>query len=331
MLAPTARLLELLELLQARPLTTGREIAAALDVDPRTVRRYIEALQELGIPVEGQRGVGGGYRVRPGFRLPPLMLSEDEAVVVVLGLVAARREGLDGERGSVDGALAKVHRVLPDTLRRKAEALEATLAFTRAARQGAPVAGESVLLIADAIRRRRQIRTEYRTHAGERSRRALSPHGLVFHAGRWYLAAFDHLRDALRTFRVDRMSSITLLREAAVAAPAGFDAVEHVSAALAQVPWGHEVEVVLDLSLDEARRRLPRTLATLSETDEGTLVRMQVGSLEWMASVLAGLGCGFEIRSPDELRQHVRELARRLADQARRPRPSRARRRVSRP
>jgi predicted DNA-binding transcriptional regulator YafY len=331
MLAPTARLLELLELLQAQPLTTGREIAAALDVDSRTVRRYIEALQELGIPVEGQRGVGGGYRVRPGYRLPPLMLSEDEAVVVVLGLIAARREGLDGERGSVDGALAKVHRVLPDTLRRKAEALEATLAFTRAARQGAPVAGESVLLIADAIRRRRRIRTEYRTHAGERSRRALSPHGLVFHAGRWYLAAFDHLRDALRTFRVDRMTSITLLREAAVAAPAGFDAVEHVSASLAQVPWGHEVEVVLDLSLDEAKRRLPRTLATLTETDEGTLLRMQVGSLEWMASVLAGLGCGFEIRSPDELRQHVRELARRLADLARQPRPSRARRRVSRP
>jgi predicted DNA-binding transcriptional regulator YafY len=331
MLAPTARLLELLELLQARPLTTGREIAAALDVDPRTVRRYIEALQELGIPIEGQRGVGGGYRVRPGYRLPPLMLSEDEAVVVVLGLIAARREGLDGERGSVDGALAKVHRVLPDALRRKAEALEATLAFTRAARQGAPVAGESVLLIADAIRRRRRIRTEYRTHAGERSRRALSPHGLVFHAGRWYLAAFDHLRDALRTFRVDRMSSIAVLREAAVAAPEGFDAVEHVSASLAQVPWGYEVEVVLDLSLDEAKRRLPRTLATLTETGEGTLLWMQVGSLEWMASVLAGLGCGFEIRSPDALRQHVRELARRLADHARQPRPSRARRRVSRP
>jgi predicted DNA-binding transcriptional regulator YafY len=188
-----------------------------------------------------------------------------------------------------------------------------------------------VLLLADAIRRRRRIQAEYRTHAGERSRRELSPHGLVFHAGRWYLAAFDHLRDALRTFRVDRMSSIALLREAADPAPAAFDAVEHVSASLAQVPWGHEVEVVLDLSLEEARRRLPRTLATLTATEEGTLLRMQVGSLEWMASVLAGLGCGFEIRFPDELRQHVRELARRLDDQARRQRPSPARRRASRP
>src|SRR5215218_1334145 len=127
MASPTSRLLELLALLQARPLTTGREIADRLGIDARTVRRYVGVLQELGIPIEGQRGVGGGYRVRPGYRLPPLMLSEDEAVVVVLGLVAARREGLDGERGSVDGVLAKVHRVLPDTLRRKAEALETTL------------------------------------------------------------------------------------------------------------------------------------------------------------------------------------------------------------
>jgi predicted DNA-binding transcriptional regulator YafY len=330
-LTSTARLLELLELLQARPLTTGRQIATALDVDPRTVRRYIEALQELGIPIEGQRGVGGGYRVRPGYRLPPLMLSEDEAVVVVLGLVAARRDGLDGDGGSVDGALTKIHRVLPDTLRRRAEALETTLAFTRAARAGAPVAGESVLLLADAIRRRRRIEAEYRSHAGERSRRELSPHGLVFHAGRWYLAAFDHRRQALRTFRVDRMSRIALAAAPAEPPPEGFDAAEHVSASLAAVPWGHEVEVVLDLPLDDARRRLPPTLATVIESDKGTLLKMQVGSLEWMAGVLAGLGCEFEIRSPDELRDHVSELALRLAAQARRRPPSQPRRRGSRP
>ena len=123
MQTPTARLLELLELLQARPLTTGREIAEQLAIDSRTVRRYIAALQALEIPVEGQRGVGGGYRVRPGYRLPPLMLSDDEAVVVVLGLIAARRQGLDSDSGSVDGALAKIHRVLPDPLRRRVEAL----------------------------------------------------------------------------------------------------------------------------------------------------------------------------------------------------------------
>jgi predicted DNA-binding transcriptional regulator YafY len=111
MQTPTARLLELLELLQARPLTTGSEIAEHLEIDRRTVRRYIAALQDMDIPVEGQRGVGGGYRVRPGYRLPPLMLSDDEAVVIVLGLIAARRQGLDSGEGAADGALTKIHRV----------------------------------------------------------------------------------------------------------------------------------------------------------------------------------------------------------------------------
>ena len=126
MLTPTARLLEFLELLQAKPLITGREIADQLAIDPRTVRRYVEALQNLGIPVEGQRGVGGGYRIRPGYRLPPLMLTDDEAVAVALGVQAAGRLGLTGSEEAVDGALAKIHRVLPDGLRRRVEALEST-------------------------------------------------------------------------------------------------------------------------------------------------------------------------------------------------------------
>ena len=135
MLTPTARLLELLELLQAQPLLTGREIADRLEIDPRTVRRYVGALQELGIPVEGQRGVGGGYRIRPGYRLPPLMLTDDEAVTVALGVQAAGRLGLSGSTEAAEGALLKIRRVLPDGLRRRVEALEATLDFTSRARK----------------------------------------------------------------------------------------------------------------------------------------------------------------------------------------------------
>lgn len=313
MQTPTARLLELLELLQASPLTTGREIAERLEIDGRTVRRYVAALQEMDIPVEGQRGVGGGYRVRPGYRLPPLMLSDDEAVVVVLGLIAARRQGLDSDAGAADGALAKIHRVLPDPLRRRVEALETALGFTATPRSGAPVAGDTVLLLADAVRRGRRVRTAYKAYSGERTRRDLSPFGLVVHAARWYLAAHDHLRDDLRTFRIDRMSRTTLLGTAAVPAPEGYDAVEHVSRSLARVPWGHDVRVLLDLPVDRAARRLPPTLAELVEADGGTLLKMRVDSLDWMAGTLASLGCGFTILSPDELRASVRELAARLA------------------
>ena len=316
MLAPTARLLELLELLQTRALTTGREIADYLQIDPRTVRRYVAALQALGIPVEGQRGVGGGYRIRPGYRLPPLMLSDDEAVVVALGVVTAGRLGLAGSSEVADAALAKIHRVLPDGLRRRVEALETTLAFTTSARRGAPVAGETVLRVADAIRRRRRLRVSYRSFSGEASRRELSPHGLVVHSGRWYLAAYDHGRHDLRTFRVDRMKRTAIRLDAAREPPVGFDAVAHVSTSLARVQWPHEVEVLLDLPMPEAVRRVPATLAELGEEDGKTLLRMRVSSLDWMATVLAGLGCAFSVRTPSELRESVRALGERLARSA---------------
>jgi predicted DNA-binding transcriptional regulator YafY len=309
---PTARLLELLELLQARPLITGRELSDRLEIDARTVRRYIAALQEMGIPVEGQRGVGGGYRVRPGYRLPPLMLSGDEAVVVVLGLLAARRQGLESAEGSVDGALTKIHRVLPDLVRRRVEALETTLGFTAAERTGAPVDSDVALLVAEAIRRGRRLVFSYRAFTGEETARDVSPHGLVVHSGRWYLAAYDHGRADRRTFRVDRMARVGLGDGPWLAPPKSFDAVAHVSRALANVPWRFEVVVHLDLGVDEAADRVPATVAELVEANGGTLLRMRVGSLDWMAGVLARLGCTFTIHEPAELRESVRVLAERL-------------------
>lgn len=315
--SPTSRLLELLELLQARPVATGSELAGRLGVNRRTVRRYVAALQDLGIPVEGQRGSGGGYRLRPGYRLPPLMLSGDEAVVVVLGLTAARRLGLDTESPAADEALAKVFRVLPAELRRRAEALERALGFTAETTGAAPVAGADVLLLADAVRRRRRVRARYRSFAGEVSLRELSPHGLVVHAGRWYLAAFDHGRGEARTFRVDRTSRLALLDGPAEPPPDGFDPVAQVTASLARVPWAWEAEVLLDLPPDRARERLSPALAELSGEGSGTLLRIRVESLDWLAGVLAGLECGFEIRRPEELRAAVLRLAERLATAAR--------------
>jgi predicted DNA-binding transcriptional regulator YafY len=312
----TSRLLELLELLQARPLVTGRELGDRLGVDRRTIRRDVATLQRLGIPVEGERGVGGGYRLRPGYRLPPLMLTDDEATAVVLGLTAARRLAL-GDADGTDGALAKIHRVLPDTLRRRVEALEAALAFTGNAITGEPPAGETVLLLAEAIRRSRRVRLSYRSFEGERTRRELSPYGLVVHAGRWYLAAHDHNRSALRTFRVDRVRAAKIVHAAAVPAPDGFDALEHVSTSLAQVPWPWEVDVLLELAVEDTRRRVPGTLAELSEEGGHTALRMRVSSLDWVASLLAGLGCPFHVRAPEELRASVAGLSERLAEWSR--------------
>ena len=313
MSTPTGRLFELLELLQSRPAVTGREIADRLEIDRRTVRRDIDALRDLGIPVEGQRGIGGGYAMRPGFRLAPLMLRDDEAVAVALGVVAAGRLGLAGSPESAATALEKIHRALPEQLRRRVQSLESTLDFTAAAAAAVPVPADTALVLADAIRSRRRVRASYRSFAGERTRRELSPYGLVVHSGRWYLAAFDHLRDELRTFRVDRMRRLAAVDLAGEPAPDGFDAVAHVSTSLARVPWPWEVEVWLDLPLDQAARRLPGTLAELVDADAGTLLRMRVSSLDWMATVLARLDCPFTIHRPDELRASVRSLAERLA------------------
>jgi predicted DNA-binding transcriptional regulator YafY len=176
-----------------------------------------------------------------------------------------------------------------------------------------PVAGDTALLLAGAIRRRRRLRAAYRSFSGERTRRELSPHGLVVHSGRWYLAAHDHTRGELRTFRVDRMRAITATDDPALAPPDGFDAVAYTSASLARVPWPWEVEVLLDLPVDRAVQRLPGTMAELAAADGGTLLRMRVSSLDWMAAVLAGLNCAFTIRRPDELRTSVHALADRLA------------------
>ncbi|MDQ3874256.1 MAG: WYL domain-containing protein, partial [Actinomycetota bacterium] len=192
------------------------------------------------------------------------------------------------------------------------EALEETLGFTSRPVAASPVATEAALVVADAIRRRRRVKARYRSFEGEESARDLSPHGLVVHSGRWYLAAHDHGRDALRTFRVDRMSRLAVTGDAACPAPAGFDTVEYVSRSLARVPWPYEVEVLLALPLEHARRRVPATLAEFAEEEGGTAVRMRTSSLDWTASLLAGLGCDFTIRRPDELRASVRALADRL-------------------
>jgi len=315
MSVPATRLLTVLETLQDQPFVTGRELARRLGVDVRTVRRYAAALQALGFPVEGERGPAGGYRLRPGYKLPPLMLTEDEATAVLLGLVAASRLGLATAEPAIDGALAKILRVLPAPLRARLAALEETLGFTHPAPDAAPPRSETVLLLSQAARRRRRVRFTYTSWRGEQSEREMSPYGLVVHAGNWYVAAHDHGRGALRTFRADRIRDAAL-GDAAEPPPDGFDAVAHVSRSLARVPWAWEVEVLLETSLEAAAKRIPPTQGELAQAGDGVLLRMRVESLDYMARLLADLGWPFTIRRPDELRAAVRDLAARLEVQA---------------
>jgi predicted DNA-binding transcriptional regulator YafY len=305
-MAKTERVLRLLEALQDQPFATGPELGERLGVDARTVRRDVVSLQDLGIPVEAERGPGGGYRLRPGYRMPPVMLTTSEATAVALGLLSGRRDGLD-----VTGALAKIRRVLPEGVRLRLEALEQTISFTPTGHDPMPPSAETLLLLADAARRGRRVHAVYTSSDGLRSERELSPYGVVSHRGRWYAPAHDHGRDETRALRVDRFGAVRL-GGAGRPPPADFDAVAFVSRTLARVPWTHEVEVVLRTAPAVVAERFPPTLAELESLGEDTLLRMRAESLDWVAGLLAGAGCDFTIRRPEELRTSLRALADRL-------------------
>jgi predicted DNA-binding transcriptional regulator YafY len=306
-MAKTDRVLQLLEALQDRGAAPGPQLAAHLGVDVRTLRRDVESLRRLGIPIEAERGPAGGYRLRPGYRMPPLMFTATEAIAVALGLLAARRDGLDA-----DGALAKLRRVLPDRVRLRVEALEHTLSVSGPAPTAGPPRGETLVALAEAAWRGRRIQAGYTDSAGRESERELSPYGVVAHAGRWYVPAFDHGRGEPRALRADRVRNVRLGGQGA-APPAGFDAVAFIHRTLARVPWTHEVEVVLHLDLATAAARFPPALAELEAEGDRTVLRMRAESLDWAAGVLAGAGCGFAIRRPEALREAARALASRLA------------------
>ncbi|MEU8242473.1 WYL domain-containing protein [Actinoplanes missouriensis] len=319
------RVLGLLELLQAQPAgQTVGQLAERLGVDERTVRRYALHLAELGIPVQGRRGRYGGYSLAPGYRLPPLMLTDDEAVAVLLGLVAGRRIGLSTAAAAGETALAKIRRVLPAALRARTDAVLGTLDFAAGRPAPAPATATATLLaLAGAAHDRRPVAFGYTKPTRETppaggtatgaapERRRLDPYGLVFHGGRWFVTGHDHDRGEVRTFRLDRITAVEAL-EGSFEVPAGFDPAARVAAGLATGAWRHEVSVLLDTTVEEARRRVPPTVATLTRTREGVRLSARVERLGGMARMLAGLGFDFTVEAPAELRAELAALADRL-------------------
>ena len=312
---PTTRLLALLELLQARGRMTGSEIAGRLEVGERSVRRYVERLREIGIPVEGERGRYGAYVLRPGFRLPPLMFTDEEALGLTLGLLAARRLGLSGVTPAVEGALAKVERVMPVALRERVRDLEETVT-PAVAPPATPPTGEVVLKVASAVRGRKRIHLRYRSGHSEETEREVDPYGVVHREGFWYTFGNDHLRGGTRLFRLDRILDVEVL-EAGFVRPAGLESQEGVLRTVANLPgddWS--VEVLLGTTLAEAREEVPPMTAALEEVEGGVIVRCSTSDLAWMARVLSGLSCQFVVQRPAELREALRHHAAEIRDLA---------------
>ncbi|MDQ3396272.1 MAG: YafY family transcriptional regulator [Deinococcota bacterium] len=304
---PSTRLLTILELLQARGRMSGPELAKRLEVSPRSVRRYVAMLQDMGIPVEGERGRYGQYRLRPGYKLPPLMFDDDEALAVTAGLLLIRRSGGLVEPATTERALAKLNRVLPGSLREQVTALQETLVLDIQPEQILP-GGEQLAVLSQGVRARRRVWLRYLDERQSATERNFDPYGVVQRSGRWYATGYCHLRKALRVFRLDRINDVRLL-EATFEPPEGFDAAAYVNQSVALIPMAHSAEVLLRTDLETARRELYPNFVILEVAPEGVIMRCTTDNLRWLARVIAGVSFSWEVREPPELEGALREHA----------------------
>jgi predicted DNA-binding transcriptional regulator YafY len=308
----SSRLLQLLSLLQGRRDWPGGELADRLEVSGRTIRRDIERLRQLGYPVESLTGPAGGYRLRAGSAMPPLLLDDEEAIAIAVGLRTAARASVTGIEEIAVRALVKLEQVLPAHLRRRVGALSsATLTL--------PVGGPTVdpqhlTVIAAACRDSQCLRFGYRSRDGSDSHREVEPHSLVNHGRRWYLVAWDRRREDWRTFRLDRLArpASTGVRFTRRKLPAK-DAAAYVKQSITAAPNRFEARVTLHAAAEEITSRAPVYWGAIEPIDAHTSeYRTGDDDLRWLALRIAMLDVDFDVHEPPELVEHLRSLASRL-------------------
>jgi len=310
MYRPATRALAVLELLQTHRRISGVEIAQRLGVDGRTVRRYIAALEELGIPITAERGRYGAYLLVAGFKLPPMMFTDDEALALSVGLLAARCMGMTEASAAVASAQAKLERVMPERLMARTRAVADTVMLDLA-RSTAAGASDTLFALSAAAQQCRRVRLRYRAANGVDSARELDPYGLAHSGGFWYVTGHCHLRKGLRSFRLDRVLEVAT-QEALFVRPRNFDAVAHLTFSIATLPRAHTAEVILHTTLQDALERLGGTMGLFEPVEQGVLLRAQLDELDWFARQLARQPFDFTVRGPEGLREALRTLAGRL-------------------
>jgi predicted DNA-binding transcriptional regulator YafY len=312
MLLTAARLLRLLSILQAREFWTGGELARRLEVTERTLRRDIDRLRSLGYPVHSTSGTAGGYKLGAGAALPPLLLDDDEAIAVAVGLQTAAG-GSVAEIGEASArALAKLEQVLPKRLRRRLAALRSSI--VRLADAGPTVKMSDVSSLASACSERRELRFSYRDHGGASTSRTVEPHRIVHTQGRWYLVAWDGGRNDWRTFRIDRVDApaATGARFLPRSSPDD-DVGAYVARGVASAAYRVRARVTLHAPLDALRERISSMAGQLEAADERSCT-LHTGafSLEGLAAWIISFGVDFDVVDPPELRDHIRRLTERL-------------------
>ena len=312
-------MLRLLSLLQTHRYWQGTELADRLEVSSRTVRRDVDRLRELGYPVDATRGATGGYQLQAGASLPPLLLEDDEAVAIAVGLRTAAGGVVSGIEESSVRALAKIVQVMPKRLRRRVDALQDYTV-------PAPLAGPTIdavalSTLAQACRDSERLRFAYTRYDGAAADRLVEPHRLVSLGRRWYLVAWDLVRHDWRSFRVDRLTDpqpqgVPFRQRELPAA----DAAEFVQSGIAARPTEYDVRVVIEAPAEQVRRVVRRWGEVEELGADSCRLLMSVDDLEWPGFVVASVGAEFTVEAPEELRTYVREVSERFGRAASRSR-----------
>ncbi len=313
MYSPTTRVLTVLELLQSHGRLSGAELARRLQVDGRTLRRYIAKLEDLGIPVVAERGRYGCYSLIAGFKLPPMMFTDDEALALSLGLLAARGLGLAEAAPASESAQAKLERVMPYQLKNRVRALGETVTLDMR-HAAAPGDNTALLALSSAAHGWQRVHMAYRSADDEITERDFDAYGLAFRRGRWYVVGWCHLRGALRSFRLDRVQEVRPLN-VVFTPPADFNAAQYLVLGLATMPRTNTVRLLLHTDLQTAQTELPDSIGVFQPSDKGVLLHSQTDHIPWFARQLSRLPFSFEIQEPPALRAALREHAQRTLDQ----------------
>ncbi len=304
---PTGRVLTVLELLQSRPGLTGPELAARLETDVRTVRRYVSKLQDVGIPVQSSPGRYGGYSLKPGYKLPPLIFDEHEAAAIVLGLLGSPWLEVTQSPAAVEGALSKITRVLPQAVRDRVLSMSSVMILSSTSDEARPNAA-CLMLLASSIQGRRCVELDYVSELEEATHRTVEPYGLVGRQGKWYLVGYCRLRTDYRIFRVDRIQKVVPLKEE-FAPKKGFDFRAHAINYLENRNATFRLKVVFQSSMKKIRERIPASLGTFTQVSGGVRMDWGVDDLDYGARYLVGRGIPFEVEGPPEFRAALRRLA----------------------
>ena len=312
---PTTRVLAVLALLQAHERMPGSELAQRLEVNIRTLRRYIIMLQDLGIPIEAERGRNGAYILSAGFKLPPMMFTNEEALALTIGLISARRLNLADTDRAIESAFAKLERVMPLDLKSRVRALTETITLDQSTAISAPPNEVVLSTMSSAAQLQQRVHIQYHPNQGEDTERDFDPYGLTYYLHKWYVVGYCHLRHDLRSFRLDRVTQVSVVN-AHFERPEGFDPLAHIMQAVATLPRKFAFELLLKTDITTAQHEVFDVLGVLEADKDGVIMRGSVEDLDWLARQLSVFSFDFVVREPHELKAALQQQSVRLANLA---------------